>query len=126
MTRVWPALWPPWKRTTTSARCDSQSTILPLPSSPHWAPTTATFAIFERYSSAAIDGDDVLALEPVPAIEPPRLGRRVLHRDEPGHRRPAFAAQPLGRRDVAARRHIEPRHRLRRRHGAQHRVRIKR
>jgi hypothetical protein len=24
--------------------CDSQSTILPLPSSPHWAPTTATFA----------------------------------------------------------------------------------
>src|SRR6185312_10304345 len=45
MTRVWPALWPPWKRTTTSARCDSQSTILPLPSSPHWAPITATFAI---------------------------------------------------------------------------------
>ncbi len=42
MTRVWPALWPPWKRTTTSARSLSQSTILPLPSSPHWAPTTAT------------------------------------------------------------------------------------
>src|SRR3954468_11080903 len=42
MTRVWPALWPPWKRTTTSARSESQSTILPLPSSPHWAPTTAT------------------------------------------------------------------------------------
>src|SRR6516162_9176311 len=40
--RVWPALWPPWKRTTTSARSDNQSTILPLPSSPHWAPTTAT------------------------------------------------------------------------------------
>src|SRR4051812_32530645 len=44
MTRVWPALWPPWKRTTTSACSDSQSTILPLPSSPHWAPTTTTFA----------------------------------------------------------------------------------
>ena len=41
-TSVWPALWPPWKRTTTSARLESQSTILPLPSSPHWEPTTAT------------------------------------------------------------------------------------
>src|SRR5471032_3072372 len=45
MTSVWPALWPPWKRTTTSARSLSQSTILPLPSSPHWAPITATLAI---------------------------------------------------------------------------------
>src|SRR5262245_20570059 len=45
MTSVCPALWPPWKRTTTSARALSQSTILPLPSSPHWAPITATFAI---------------------------------------------------------------------------------
>src|SRR5580704_1535706 len=45
MTSVCPALWPPWKRTTTSARADSQSTILPLPSSPHWAPITATFDI---------------------------------------------------------------------------------
>src|SRR5260370_30457494 len=45
MTRVWPALWPPWNRTTTSARADSQSTIFPLPSSPHWAPITATLAM---------------------------------------------------------------------------------
>src|SRR4051812_4017700 len=44
MTSVCPALWPPWKRTTTSACSDNQSTILPLPSSPHWAPTTTTFA----------------------------------------------------------------------------------
>src|SRR6266545_1241880 len=28
-----------------SACSDSQSTILPLPSSPHWAPTTTTFAM---------------------------------------------------------------------------------
>src|SRR5262245_22672621 len=28
-----------------SARSDSQSTILPLPSSPHWAPITTTLAI---------------------------------------------------------------------------------
>src|SRR3712207_3633985 len=45
MTSVWPALWPPWKRTTTSARLASQSTTLPLPSSPHWAPMTATLAM---------------------------------------------------------------------------------
>src|SRR5215831_10391927 len=45
MTSVWPALWPPWNRTTMSACSDSQSTILPLPSSPHWDPTTTTFAI---------------------------------------------------------------------------------
>src|ERR1700722_4292028 len=42
MTSVWPALWPPWNRTTTSAPTDSQSTILPLPSPAHWAPTTTT------------------------------------------------------------------------------------
>src|SRR4029434_3329481 len=45
ITRVCPALWPPWKRTTVSACSDSQSTILPLPSSPHGAPPTTTFAI---------------------------------------------------------------------------------
>src|SRR4051795_9509690 len=45
ITSVWPALWPPWKRTTMSACSDSQSTIFPLPSSPHWAPTTTTLAM---------------------------------------------------------------------------------
>src|SRR5271163_2100242 len=39
-TIVWPALLPPWKRTTASPRSASRSVILPLPSSPHWAPTT--------------------------------------------------------------------------------------
>src|SRR3990172_97195 len=43
-TSVWPALFPPWKRTTRSARMASQSTILPLPSSPHWAPTATSVA----------------------------------------------------------------------------------
>src|ERR1700742_3033841 len=42
---VCPALLPPWKRTTMSARFDSQSMILPLPSSPHWAPITVTLAM---------------------------------------------------------------------------------
>src|SRR4029077_15335677 len=46
MTRGWPALWPPWKRTTPCARSVSQSTILPLPSSPHWVPMTTTLRAF--------------------------------------------------------------------------------
>src|SRR5271169_1256578 len=57
MTRVWPALWPPWKRTTISACSDSQSTILPLPSSPHWDPTTTTFAIRRASCVSAPDTD---------------------------------------------------------------------
>src|SRR3569623_1457621 len=46
ITSVWPALWPPWKRTTPCAISVSQSTNLPLPSSPHWVPTTPTFRPF--------------------------------------------------------------------------------
>src|SRR5690606_34946004 len=42
MTRVWPALWPPWKRTTAPISSVSRSTILPLPTSPHCAPSTTT------------------------------------------------------------------------------------
>src|SRR5690606_2431287 len=42
ITSVWPALCPPWKRTTPPMSCVSRSTILPLPSSPHWAPITTT------------------------------------------------------------------------------------
>src|SRR6185436_1083527 len=38
-TIVWPALLPPWKRTIASARSARRSVTLPLPSSPHWAPT---------------------------------------------------------------------------------------
>src|ERR1700722_5495580 len=39
-TIVWPALLPPWKRTTASPFSASRSVIFPFPSSPHWAPTT--------------------------------------------------------------------------------------
>src|SRR6516225_10246409 len=42
MTRVWPALWPPWQRATAAARSVRRSTTLPLPSSPHWVPMTTT------------------------------------------------------------------------------------
>src|SRR6187549_2760077 len=50
---VWPALLPPWKRTTISARFDSQSMILPLPSSPHWAPITVTLDMDIPYPEEA-------------------------------------------------------------------------
>src|SRR3954469_20177533 len=46
ITSVCPALWPPWKRTTPCAISVSQSTSLPLPSSPHWVPTTTTLRPF--------------------------------------------------------------------------------
>src|SRR3954453_9159427 len=39
-TMVWPALLPPWKRMTRSACSARRSVTFPLPSSPHWAPTT--------------------------------------------------------------------------------------
>src|SRR5213075_1433260 len=42
---VWPALWPPLKRATTWTFSVSRSTIFPLPSSPHWAPTTTILGI---------------------------------------------------------------------------------
>ena len=38
-TMVWPALLPPLNLTTASTRLPSRSVALPLPSSPHWAPT---------------------------------------------------------------------------------------
>src|SRR6266446_9188114 len=39
MTTVCPALLPPWYLTTKSTLSPSRSVALPLPSSPHWAPT---------------------------------------------------------------------------------------
>src|SRR3954447_16210603 len=68
MTSVWPALWPPWKRTTTSARSDSQSTTLPLPSSPHWAPTTATFAMPRAPPAASASPAAACLLEPAAPV----------------------------------------------------------
>src|SRR5215475_5132742 len=44
-TTVWPALLPPWYRTTTLTCGVMTSTTLPLPSSPHCAPTTTMLAI---------------------------------------------------------------------------------
>src|SRR5258708_5981629 len=39
MMTVCPALWPPAYRATMEKFSERTSTILPLPSSPHWAPT---------------------------------------------------------------------------------------
>ena len=39
-TTVWPALLPPWKRTTILTLVPNKSTTFPFPSSPHWEPTT--------------------------------------------------------------------------------------
>src|SRR6266849_10937066 len=42
---VWPALLPPWLRTTISVLAVSTSIIFPFPSSPNCAPTRIVFAI---------------------------------------------------------------------------------
>src|SRR4051794_23809275 len=131
ITSVWPALWPPWKRTTTSARCDSQSTILPLPSSPHWAPITATFAISPQSETGRTETETQprrkvkrlaerhgrAALEHRGAAEPARLGRGVRRLGQPGDGDPALAAQPRRRRRVDAERDEDPARRRARRHG---------
>src|SRR6185312_11099588 len=130
ITSVWPALWPPWKRPTTSARCDSQSTILPLPSSPHWAPSTATLAMSEpsprRATSRSSQRDDLVTIKPMAATEALRFGRGILHRHQPGHRGPAFGAQALGDGGIAVHGQIEAPRRRRRRQRPQYRIRIER
>src|SRR5712671_1253602 len=119
--RVWPALWPPWKRTTTSARSDSQSTILPLPSSPHWAPTTATLAI-RVSSSLTSDWVRRALFEHVAAIEPARLFPPIRRRQQRRDGDPPLGAQGTdsGRVGVGRHQHAAARRRCRQR--AQDRV----
>src|SRR6478609_6577501 len=98
ITSVWPALWPPWKRTTTSARSESQSTILPLPSSPHCAPTTATLPMTPPPRLALYGGRERLwlaVLDDVVAAEAARLGPPILGGRERRDRNPARLAQRL-------------------------------
>src|SRR5438874_630019 len=61
-TKVCPALAPPWKRTTTSAQEVKRSTIFPLPSSPHCAPTITTFDM-RILSHVRGSKEDLAALE---------------------------------------------------------------
>src|SRR3954447_9419114 len=64
-TNVWPALAPPWKRTTTSAHEVKRSTTFPFPSSPHCAPTITTLDMelsLSRRGAAAVRRRRVAAL----------------------------------------------------------------
>src|SRR3954470_23065942 len=85
-TSVCPAFAPPWKRTTTSAHEVKRSTIFPLPSSPHCAPTLTT-----------LDMDRSLSWSEPHLLHLPHVGE---------------AAQPVehlgGRRDV----HVDQRQRF--------------
>src|SRR6202035_4196111 len=65
---VWPALLPPWKRTTASACSASRSVIFPFPSSPHWAPTMTIPGMnaFSVGGAEAVDGVGAPARPPVP------------------------------------------------------------
>src|SRR5215469_12054081 len=119
MTRVWPALWPPWKRTTTSARSQSQSTILPLPSSPHWEPTTATLAML-----LLLDRQRAAGLQIVTAAEATGFAARLGDGFEPGNGDPPFLAPTGGRSSGGRRRQEEPSARLRHGHGSEQRVEI--
>src|SRR3990170_1545800 len=90
-TSVCPALWPPWKRTTMSARLASQSTILPLPSSPHCAPMTVTLP-------------KIFPLVRAPARSYGAVADASRARHDEGHRRrekplPPPSRQASGRRD---------------------------
>src|SRR2546422_5138194 len=56
-TSVWPALLPPWKRTTTSALAARRSTTFPFPSSPHCVPMMTVAGI--RLETQLLCGDDL-------------------------------------------------------------------
>src|SRR5687768_18051448 len=80
---VWPALLPPWKRTTTSAFSAIRSTTLPLPSSPHWAPTMTIPGTAVDYGGAVRRRLQIGLVAVVAALdlERPEL---AAHLDEPG------------------------------------------
>src|SRR6516162_325185 len=119
MTSVWPALWPPWKRTTTSARSQSQSTILPLPSSPHWEPTTATLAML-----LLLDRQRAAGLQIMAATEAAGFSARLGDGLDPGNGDPPFLAPAGGSGPRGRRRQKQPSARFRHGHGPEQRVEI--
>src|SRR3712207_1583949 len=84
-TIVWPALLPPWKRMTASARSASRSTTLPLPSSPHWAPTTTMPGIAPP-SVRSARGTQVGLGQGLAQVGPEERQRVAAHLDQPRHR----------------------------------------
>src|SRR4051795_13194520 len=90
-TIVWPALLPPWKRMTASARSASRSTTLPFPSSPHWAPTTTMPGIAVSSLGGAQVG------QRPPPVGPEERQRIAAHLDQPGDRaQPDLVGQRVG------------------------------
>src|SRR5262245_21476157 len=86
-----------------SARSESQSTILPLPSSPHWAPITTTFAIAGGLQSgaSAVDASwrPARYSAPRPGAEGTGAARRPAASPHAQARRASIAIkQALGRR----------------------------
>src|SRR5437867_8340822 len=119
-TTVWPALLPPWKRTTTSTCGVITSTTLPLPSSPHCVPTTTMLGtvvpsqLFEiPRGTVQHVGERQRALGPVPEIDVEQRTRRRLrpadHQGAPHALRPRIRERLLERpaHDVARDRRAE-------------------
>src|SRR5262249_14472414 len=99
MTNVWPALWPPWKRTTMSACSESQSRIFPLPSSPHWEPTTTTLAIKCPSARPEIIANQQ-GLAQASALPGINGSRRLRQGGEWGQARPSRPATTVPRRPI--------------------------
>ena len=76
-TIVCPALLPPWKRTTKSMSSARRSVILPLPSSPHWAPTRTMPAMVGRLLLVIGPADSSLPL-PGRVLRHPRRAQRAI------------------------------------------------
>src|SRR5690242_9838755 len=64
-----------------SACSDNQSTILPFPSSPHWAPTTTTLAIPGLVPSKTYSYERDLPGKPCPSF---RIARPAQLKSRPG------------------------------------------
>src|SRR5262249_30976874 len=72
-TSVWPALLPPWKRTTKSASAARRSTTFPFPSSPHCVPMMTVAGI--RSEPEDLRGDDLR--QPAELVQDVGLDRLV-------------------------------------------------
>src|SRR5437879_9845993 len=79
ITRVCPALCPPWKRTTPCAWSVSQSTTFPLPSSPHWVPMTTTFLARSEEHTSELQSPMYLVCRLL--LEKKKKDDRISHQD---------------------------------------------
>src|SRR3954467_8651714 len=122
-TIVCPALLPPWKRITRSAFSASRSVTLPLPSSPHCAPTMTKPAMSSR--SVRADpaspartrrrltvrrglGCGVWQLDLHPVVHPAQQQRVTAHLDQARHRATADLLAQLGLVEVRRDHHRAP------------------